>query len=218
MIGIQKIKYTILICIFLHLSGYAKVKHFIKLGTQIPFQYCGSYEMQFHKRFSASVGMGVILPPYDNAIIGIAKIAGLDKNIANLISDAFSFGFVMDTHGRYHFKKGYYTGLYLQSINLYANSTNISGINYEVKIESNLTQFGILFGKNWNLKNKRYMIGTEVSISQNISSSSAIRSPLFDLTGLDDAFSNYTRPYFDKYALVPSINIYWVIKLGELGE
>jgi hypothetical protein len=185
------------------------------LGTQIPFQFCGSYEMQFHKRFSANIGVGLILPPYNQAIVGIATAIGLDKDIASAVEKAFSFGFVYDLHGRYHFKNGIYTGIYIQSVNLFANTSNIYGVALDIQVESRLGQFGISVGKNWQLKNKKFQIGTEFSISQNISSSSIMRSPLSDLVYLDAGFTNYLKPYFDKYAIIPTINVYWVLKLGR---
>lgn len=213
--GGLRLKFAALIMLIASIECQSQVKHSIKFGTQIPFQFCGSYEMQFHKRFSANLGIGFIRPPYTQAIVGIAKAIGLDKDIGSLVEQAFSFGFVYDIHGRYHFKNGCYTGLYLQSVNLFANTSNIYGVTLDVQVESNLGQFGILFGKNWNLKNKRFQIGTEFSISQNISSSSSMRSPLADLTYLDQGFTGYLKPYFDKYAIIPTINVYWVIKLGK---
>jgi hypothetical protein len=212
---LRQIKIITLSLLAASISCFGQLKHSIKLGTQIPFQFCGSYDLQFNKRWSTNIGMGLILPPYNKAIVEIAKAVGLDNDIGNLVGEAFSFGFNLDIHGRYHFKNGIYTGLYLQSVNLYANTSNIYGVTLDVQVESNLYQFGASIGKNWDLKKKRFQIGTEFSISQNISSKSKMRSPLSDLRYLDEGFTEYLKPYFNKYAFIPTINVYWIIKMGK---
>jgi hypothetical protein len=210
-------------------------QHSIKVGTQIPIQYALQYDYQFHPRWSGNAQVGVLTKPYDQAILSILKSLGVDQQIVNVLTSAFNFGVTTQAGVNYHFKKNY-VGITGSWIHLQAADAPISAIeaafgvtvsSYPVRprqttrapvqltLSSDLFGAGILYGRRFTFKNPKIELHTEFSFAKVLASKSYIESEQRSVESLSTLVDNELQSVYVDYGFLPSINVFFVYKLGR---
>ena len=144
-----------------------------------------------------------------------------------MIKDAFRFGLVGEGGINYHFRRNY-VGTFVQVIALHGGDAstalvedyfNTSINSYPTKmgraqtnekylnLKSILYQAGILYGRRFPLKNKRFEIDAEFGMSANVSSKSELTSEVRNLATLSTVVDKELASYYSKYAFVPSLTV-----------
>lgn len=230
---------TFLITTLCFLSILNAQEHELFIGLDIPIQYTAGYQIQF-KKTSTQIQLGAINNPFDNYIIKTIEKFGADKDLMKVIENSFKKGWSFTIKENFKIKKSY-LGIYGQYVNLKAsdlpldllqNYLNIDLypfwpttpiisplINYgnettRIELSSNLFQIGFLYGRQFNLKNPRFSIKTEFSISKNIHTKNSFSSKSPYPNIIYDTLDKDIKETFQEYAYIPSLNIYFVCKLG----
>lgn len=209
----------------------------IKVVAEVPVQFGLVYEGEISKRFSFSLSAGLMTQPNSTLIVNLLEELGTDEEITLMIDDAFKFGYVGEVGINYNFKRNY-IGIFFQIIDLHAGDTPTSLVeNYfgtsissyparngrttstekNLNLSSTLYQAGILYGRRFPLKNKRFEIDTELGISANVGSKSELTSDERNLSALSESVNSELAGYYSGYAFVPSLTLAVVYKLS-VGE
>lgn len=234
----QKLFYLLSTLIFiLHFSANAQ-KHSVKIGTDIPLQYALGYDFQVHHKATAGVKMGILTTPYDDILLGLFELMGGSERILDVIKDGFHNGLIFELGGNYYFKGNQFFGLSGQYIDLRASEAradaietllNIDFSNFPIPlnniapddiiyVNSQLYQLVIRYGWEKQMKNPRFKIRLEVSLSINLSSRSRIKSDLYDISEISDDVNNSLRDFYHQYAYIPTFGIYFVYTLGKIPK
>jgi hypothetical protein len=232
-------KIILIFLVFFAFKTYSQEKS-ILLGTDFPIQYTAGGLLEY-QNFSTQLQFGALTKPYDDVILSVIEGFGADSGIINIVRKAYERGFVFTVKQNYHFKNGIYTGLYLQYLTLHAAETPLDIIesyypefelvtiwnkpfpfNFadrygdevtELQLKSNLLQMGLLVGYRYSIPNSNFELRTELTFSKNIFSSNQFSSqtpyPELLYEKLDEDISET----YTKYAYIPSINLYFVIKI-----
>ena len=206
------------------------------IGTQIPLQYTAGYGYQISNHFSARAQAGFLTQPYDGLIVNSLEAFGLDKYLGRVIKKAFKTGTLLGVGANYHFGKNY-AGVFGQYIHLQGGGItpadalsvyfkqDFSGFDpmglpaFELNMQSNLLNTGILFGHGFQLHNPHFSINTEVGFSKIVASKNTFSSnrSLIDQTALGQniykEIDKEMRAAYWKYGFIPSISIYFVYHL-----
>jgi hypothetical protein len=225
---------VLLLCLSFLLYIQSMAQHSIKVGTQIPIQYAFQYDYQFHPKWSGNVQAGVLTKPYDQVILSLLKSFGVDQEIVNVLTSAFNFGLITQAEVNYHFNKNY-VGVTGSWIHLQAADTPISAVeaafnvsiaSYPLRprqnakspvtltLASDLYNAGILYGRRFTFKNPKIELHTEFSFAKTLGSSSYFDSPQKSLESLSTAVDNELKTDYLDYGYLPSINVFFVYKLG----
>jgi hypothetical protein len=225
---------TLTVLFLLILATHLQAQHSIKVGTQIPLQYAVQYDYQWNKHWSANAQVGVLTKPYDLVILDVLKAFGVDQSIVNVLTNAFNFGVISQVGTNYHFGKNY-VGVTGSWIHLQAADTPISAIqtafnvnvsSYPVRprqnaqtpiamtLSSDLFNAGILYGRRFTFKNPKIELHTEFSFAKTLASSSYVESPQRSLEKLSELIDTELKSDYSSYGYLPSINVFFVYKLG----
>lgn len=183
-------KLYILLFFLLFISLVKAQKHHIMLGTDIPLQYAVGYEFKPAKWVGFQAKAGLLLPPYDQAILGILGLFGVEKGIISIIDGAFKQGNVGQFSINIHASK-WYGSMYTQYFDLNAadvpqnlienyygydlNPLNvpmikipgISGKHVLITMRSELLQAGLGFGRKIVIA-KNVELRLELMVGKNI--------------------------------------------------
>jgi hypothetical protein len=200
----------------------------LQIGSQIPLNYSLGVEHEFGPKFSAAIHFGILTQPYDKAIMGILKSFGTDESLVNTIGDAFNIGYIVQTSLKFNFHKSY-IGLVPSYYYLRANDAPADAIEsyYGITlpfgigskktytIKSNLYNIGLLYGHRFTLKNPHMEIRLELEVVKTAASSSSLWNDSEKLDKISEKVDNKLNGYYMTYGYLPSLNIYWVYKLGR---
>jgi len=214
-------------------------EHSFFIGFDLPIQYTAGYQIQF-ERASTQIQLGAISKPFDNYIIKTIERFGANEGLVEVIENSFKKGWSFTIKENFRIKKSY-LGIYGQYINLKASDLpldllqsylNIDLSSYwpttpiisplidygnettRIKLSSNLFQIGFLYGRQFNFKNPKFAIKTEFSISKNIYTKNTFSSQLPYPQIIYDTLDEDIKETFRTYAYIPSLNIYFVYRLG----
>jgi hypothetical protein len=231
----SKMKNLPLLCLLILIYSSSIGQHSIKAGTQIPIQYALQYDYQFHPKWSGNVQVGVLTKPYDQAILSILKSLGVDQEIVNVLTSAFNFGIITQAGVSYHFKKNYVgiTGawMHLQAADAPVSAVEaafgVSVTTYPIRprqslkspvqltLSSDLFNAGVLYGRRFTFKNPRIELHTEFGFAKTVASKSYIESEQRSVESLSTLVDNELQTDYPNYGYLPSINIFFVYKLGK---
>lgn len=210
-------------------------QHKIKLGSQIPIQYAIQYDYQFHPKWSANAQIGVLTKPYDDVILNVLGVLGVEQEIVNVLNSAFKLGVVAQLGSNYHFGKNY-VGALGSWIHLNAADTpvsaveaafNVSVASYPTRprqsnlnpvsltLASDLYNVGILYGRRFTFANPKIELHTEFSFAKTIASSSYVESTQRALESLSTIVDAELKTTYLDYGFLPSINVFFVYKFGR---
>lgn len=230
---INKYWLTLIICVAF-LPGRAQHSS-LRVMAEVPVQFGLGYEARLSNHFSVALSAGVLTPPNSTLIIDVLKKLGTDEQITLMIKDAFKFGLVGEGGVNYHFRRNY-VGTFVQvialhggdaptalvedyfntSINSYPTTKGRAQTNEKyLNLKSTLYQAGILYGRRFPLKNKRFEIDAEFGMSANVSSKSELTSEVRNLATLSTVVDKELASYYSEYAFVPSLTVCFVYKLGR---
>jgi hypothetical protein len=211
-------------------------QHSIKIGTQFPSQYAVQYDYQFHPKWSANGQVGVLTEPYDQIILSLLQTLGVEKALVSVISNTFKFGTISQLGINHHFKKNYVgvTGswMHLQAANASVASVesafNTTVASYPFRprqttsgpvsltLASDLYNVGALVGHRFTFKNPRIELHTEFSFAKVVGSTSTVESPQKSVETLSALVDQELKTTYLDYGYLPSINVYFVYKLGKI--
>ena len=217
----------------INVNLYAQ-KHAIKIGTDFPLQYAIGYDFQISPKFSAGTKVGILTTPYDEIILGLFKLFGANEKIIDIIGNGYELGGIFELGGNYYFKNHYIT-INGQYVNLQASQARVEVIeelididleklppilNPQIKddvieVKSSLLQAAIRYGWIKQLKNPRFQLRTEVSLSLNITSKTELRSDLYDISNATMVMDKILKEFYHHYAYLPTFNIYLVYFPGR---
>lgn len=216
---ILRITYTILFWLIFNPMVFSQSSR-IQIGTQIPLNYSLGYEYQPNEKFSFNVQGGILTKPYDVTILEILKALGTKNAIIFAIKKSFNFGYVFQPTFKYHFSD-YYIGAAYSFYSLYSNNVEASDLYRRfnmisidlfnsnlIKLKSNLSNAGIVFGRDFELKDPSWKITLEGSIQKTFYSKSKLYSDIGVVTSLSDKVSDELNIYYIEYGYLPSINIF----------
>lgn len=210
-------------------------QHSMKIGTQIPIQYAVQYDYQFHKRWSGNAQVGVLTKPYDNVILDVLNILGVDQEIVSVLKSAFEFGVVSQVGANYHFKKNY-VGAFGSWVHLAAAETPVGAVeaafNVNVRsyptrprqssttpvtltLASDLYNIGVFYGRQFTFSNPRLELHTEFGFGKTLDSSSYVESPQRSLESLSAQVNSELHAIYLDYGFLLSINVFFVYKFGS---
>ena len=235
-------RYLSFVCLFflmgIHFLFAQNTNHFLKIGTQIPYQYNGGAEISVHPRMGVEGKLGILTAPYDKAILSITQWFGVDDTLKKLIDGAFKHGTIIELGANYHFKQ-HYVGIFGQFVRLKAAATPVSiwnsftGLDFaplnpsgdallQLTMKVNLYQLGVVYGHRFAFKNPRWELHTEVGVSKTIASKSILSSnrPRLDAKSEVQALYKEADDYlndeiFIPYVIVPTLNVYVAYKLSK---
>ncbi len=227
----------ILIFMFLFQNSGIAQKHSIKIGTDIPLQYAIGYDFQASQKVSIGAKFGLITTPYDDILLGLFELFGAGERVIEVIRDGYDNGLVFEIGGNYHFKENHLVGLSSQFIDLRASEARADAIetllNFSfsslpgplkniapddiIYVKSSLYQLVIRYGWEKQLKNPRFKIRPEVSLSINLSSNTKVRSDVYDLSDIQDDVDDFMKTFYHNYAYIPTFGIYFIYTFGKLS-
>jgi hypothetical protein len=231
----NQMKNLFLSCLLILICSASIAQHSIKVGTQIPIQYAIQYDYQFHPNWSGNAQVGVLTKPYDQAILSTLKSLGVDQEIVNVLTSAFNFGVITQAGANYHFKKNY-VGITGSWMHLQATDAPVSAVEaafgvsvttypvrprqslrtpVELTLSSDLFNAGILYGRRFTFKNPRIELHTEFGFAKTVASKSYIESEQRSVESLSALVDNELQTDYLNYGYLPSINIFFVYKLGK---
>ena len=214
----------------------AEGRHSLFMGTQVPLQYTAGYEYRFVDRFSANFQAGILTHPYDEAILGIVQLFGVDDSLRSIIDEAFDLGVIVEGGIKYDFTENNYLGAFGRWVHLEGGGTaaellgayfkrDISPLRrsgyrapLELTLQSDLYLFGILYGRRIRFSNPRFELALEFGVSKSFASTSAFESnrPHLDATdavrALYAGLSKDMKSAYREYVYVPTINFFLVWK------
>ncbi len=204
-------------------------RHSIGIHWDLPTQIGGRYDFNFTNWLSGNIQVGILSEPNTSIILNTLEAFGTDQLTMDLIDNAFQFGFVMKEGVNIHFGKNY-SGIYFQQIYLNGEDTPYdivevvldedlsqypllnrrrSGNETSLILDSNLFQFGILFGRRFHLKEEKSFLFAEIGASLNIGSNSRLSSEVRDFTNLNSEIDDYLEGIYSDYAFIPSLTFGW---------
>jgi hypothetical protein len=206
----------------------------LKVMAEVPLQFGVGYEGSVTKRFSVALSVGVLTPPNSTLIIDVLKDLGTDPDITAMIQETFKLGIVGKMGINYNFKRNYIGGVF-EVVGLQAGDVSTSlvekhyGVNLEnyprkgkattttndLTLRSTLYQAGVLYGRRFPFRNKRYEIDTEFAFTANIGSKSTLYSNSRNVSSLSSAVNAELSGYYSSYAFVPSLLVAFVYKLNK---
>ena len=216
-------------------------QHHVIIGSDIPLQYAVGYEYKPVRWLGIQTKAGLLLAPYDQAILGIMELLGVEQGIIKMINESFNFGSIAQLGVNFHAKKWYYT-IHAQFISLnasdvpsnlienyygynlrpidFANSMSLSRRGVEITMKSNLLQAGVGFGRKialnkWAELRLELMAGKNVWSNTNINVNNVkgtVYGLLFDEEDLKNELENDLEETFKKHAYTPSVNAYLTFK------
>ncbi len=218
-----------------HQSGRSSKSH-ILIGTQFPLQFTAGYSYRFSNRVSTRAQAGIITKPYSGFIVSAMEALGMDKYLARIIKKTFQSGAIYGVGPNYHLGKNY-VGVYGQYLHLKGGGIkpadalslyfkkdftelDISGLPvFEFSMQSNMVNAGVLFGRQFQLRNPRFAVNGEVGLSKivasnnNFSSNRSIVDRIPFIQNLYKEIDTEIQDAYWKYGFVPTINLYLVYHL-----
>lgn len=206
------------------------------VGTQIPLQFTAGYEHRLSSKWSTRVQAGFVTKPYSGFIVDAMEAYGMDKYLSRVIRKSFQSGVVFGLGPNFHFGKNYLglTGQYMRlkaggitpadalSIHFQRDFSQFD-LNalpaFEFTMQSNIINAGLLFGRQFLLRNPRFAINAEAGIAKIIASKNSFSSnrPVVDQTGfaanLYKELDQEMRSAYWKHGFIPTINLYLVYRL-----
>ena len=232
-------KMTLLFNILYFFGVLNAQEHALFFGFDLPIQYTAGYQIQFNQT-STQIHLGAISKPFDNYTIKTIEKFGANEDLVEVIENSFKKGWSFTIKENFKIKKSY-LGIYGQYINLKASDLPLDLLqNYlnidlssnwptipiilplldygnettRIELNSNLFQFGFLYGRQFSLRNPKFAIKTEFSISKNIYTKNSFSSISPYPRSIYDTLDEDIKEAFRAYAYIPSLNIYFVYRLG----
>jgi hypothetical protein len=224
-------------CLLLVLINSAVIaqKHSLKLGTDIPLQYAIGYDFQVSQKVSVGAKFGLITTPYDEILLGLFELFGANERVIEVIRNGFDKGLVFELGGNYHLKGNHLVGLSGQYVDLRASEARADAIETLLNIsfsslhgplknivpddiiylKSSLYQLVFRYGWEKQLKNPRFKIRPEVSLSINLGSNTNIRSDLYDVSEVEDDVNKSLKEFYHRNAYIPTFGLYFVYTFGK---
>lgn len=210
-------------------------KHSVKIGTDIPLQYAIGYDYQISQRFSTGIKFGVLTTPYDEILLGLFELFGANENVIEVIKNGYEYGLILELGGNYHFGKNHLIGLSGQFIDLRSSQARAEaietmlGIDFSdlpgpiqdaapddiYSVKSNLYQLVVRYGWTKQLKNPRFKIRPEVSLSINLSSYTQVQSDEYDISDIQDDVNDFMKTFYHHYGYIPTFGVYFVYTFGK---
>lgn len=205
-------------------------------GTQIPLQFTVGFEYRLSRQLSARVQAGIISKPYSGFVVDAMEAYGMDKYLARVIRKSFRGGTVLGLGTNFHFRKNY-LGLFGQYMRLNAGGItpadalsihfkkdfsefNLNGLPvFEFTMQSNMINAGLLFGRQFHLRNPRFAINAEAGIAKIVASKNSFSSnrKIVDQTrfasNLYKELDEEMRSAYWKHGFIPTLNLYLVYRL-----
>jgi hypothetical protein len=218
------------------LSGTPAFKSSLFAGTQIPLQFTAGYERRLSKRMSARVQAGFMTKPYSGFIVDAMEAYGMDEYLSRVIRKSFQSGIVFGFGPNFHFGKNY-LGLSGQYMRLKAGGItpadalsihfqkdfsqfDINGLPaFEFTMQSNIINAGLLFGRQFQLRNPRIAINAEAGIAKIVASKNSFSSnrSIVDQTrfaaNLYKELDEEMRSAYWKHGFIPTLNLYLFYRL-----
>ena len=205
-------------------------------GTQIPLQFTAGYEHRLSRRLSARVQAGFVSKPYSGFIVDAMEAYGMDEYLSRVIRKSFQSGIVFGLGPNFHFGKNYLSvfGQYMRlkgggitpadalSIHFKKDFSqfDINGLPaFEFAMQSNIINAGLLFGRQFHLRNPRFAIKAEAGIAKIIASKNSFSSNRNIVDGTRFASNLYKeldeemRSAYWKHGFIPTLNLYLVYHL-----
>lgn len=206
------------------------------IGTQVPLQFTAGYGYRFSNRLSVRAQAGFITKPYSGFVVDAMEAFGMDTYLSRVIKKAFKNGLVFGVGPAYHFGNNY-LGVYGQymylkgggitpadALSVYFKKDftafDVTGLPaFEFSMQSDMANVGALYGHEFGLRNPRFSINGEVSLSKIVASKNSFSSnrTLIDQTSfarniyaeIDKEMQNA----YWKYGFIPTLNLYLVCRL-----
>ena len=235
----KKIIYSIILILFCFPKLVSSQSQSIKLGTEIPTQYALGYEDRFHEGFAVHGQIGFLFYPYDKMMLSLFEGYGADRNMVAVLEANFETGMIIEFGANYFFSKQTrknYAGPFCQWVNLFKSNIPDYVINdaFDVDLNtypigpipksmsdepltlsSHFLQVGLLVGRRFSFYKKPDIeLHVELALSKNVYSNSVLASDYRYLGGLIDDVNITLKDFYKKYALIPSLNIYFIYKLN----
>jgi hypothetical protein len=221
---------SLLVALFLF-ALKAQAQHQIKAGTDLPLQYGIAYQYTPDFGIGGGLKFGILTEPHNQIILAIMKALGTKQDIIDLIDNSFKHGLILDGSSSWNWKKNYF-GLNLVYINLkagqvpldivnnyYGIDLNTYGLGYlfsqdqmQIQLSSDLLQFGIHFGRRISL-NDKLELQIEIGLNKNIGSTNNLTSDFPYPSLVFDPIAQDLHSTYKKYAIIPSLGIYFVYNI-----
>ena len=210
----------------------------LKVIAEVPLHFGVGYEGRIAGGFSAGGSLGILTSPNSDLIITYLRIIGTDEELVLIIDDAFQLGWVGEINVNYNFKRNY-VGIFSQAIGAQAGDVDSELIedyfgveldDYPVRpggssapertltVRTRLYQLGLLYGRRFPLKDKRFEIDAEVGLSLNIGSTSKVYSDNRDFSALNERINVALQGFYNDYAYIPSAAVMFVYKFARARD
>lgn len=205
-------------------------------GTQIPLQFTVGYEYRLSKVLSARAQAGFVGQPYSGFIVDAMEAFGMDKYLSQVIRKSFEGGVVIGAGPNFHFGKNY-IGVFGQYMRLKTGGiTPADALSIQFKkdfsqfdvtglpvfvfnMQSSMFNTGLLYGRQFTLRNPRFAINAEAGIAKVVASKNNFSSnrSLIDrtrfATNLYRELDEEIRSAYWKHGFIPTLNLYFVYHL-----
>lgn len=227
-------------CFCIGLPFFAKTQsRSIKVGLELPTQLSIGIEERFHEAYCVYGQIGLVTFPLDKATIGLMKIWNAPDNLLKVMEPAYRLGMVLNLGASYYFSRSTrmnYCGPVIQWFRL-ANAdipekpvndyfeVDLSGPDFPLgpipismskeplTLKSNYLQLGMVIGQKINFyRQDRRELRIELAMNKNIYSRHTIESDYRYLGSFQKRFNNEFKDMYKKFAIFPSINIYYIYK------
>ncbi|MCF8297187.1 MAG: hypothetical protein K9J13_06550 [Saprospiraceae bacterium] len=225
--------------LLLKFSGFGQSQS-LKVGAELPLNYSIGLENRFSEGFAVYGQIGALLFPFNYTSLGMMETYGGNKGMTDILESNFRSGLVIGTGANYFFSKQTrknYAGPFLQYFNMFKADISDHVINdyFDVDLNSyasgaiprniskepltlttNFMQVGFLYGRRiFFYKKTNIELHTEFGISKTFYSNSRIDSDfrIFSVA-LKDEVNNSIDEYYKKYALLTTLNIYFIYKFN----
>jgi hypothetical protein len=210
----------------------------LKIIAEFPLHFGIGYEGQIGAGFSAGGSLGVMTSPNSDLIITYLRFIGTEEELVLIIEDAFQLGIVGEVNVNYNFKRNY-IGIFSQAIGAQAGDVapelvedyfdvnledyplkpgGTSGPERNLTVRTRLYQLGLLYGRRFPLKDKRFEIDAEVGLSANIGSTSKFYSDNRDFSELNERVNVELQTFYKEYAFIPSVGVMFVYKFARARD
>jgi hypothetical protein len=210
----------------------------VKAIAEFPLHFGIGYEGHIGKRFSVGGSMGVLTSPNSDLIITYLRFIGTEEELVLMIEDAFQLGIVGELNVNYNFQRNY-IGMFFQAIGAQAGDVDpqlvqdyfdvdlqdyplkpggTSGPERNMTIRTRLYQLGLLYGRRFPLKDKRFEIDAEVGMSANVGSASKVYSDNRDFSELNERINIELKTFYKEYAFIPSLGVMFVYKFARARD
>lgn|GEM_PF-6918239 len=160
---------------------------------------------------------------------------GATERAIELIRNGYELGLIVELGGNYYFGKNHLVGLSGQFIDLRASEARADAIETLLNIDfsnlpgpikniapddviyikSSLYQLVLRYGWEKQLKNPRFKIRPEVSLSINLSSTTKISSDMYDVSEVEDDVDEFMKMFYHHHAYIPTFGIYFIYTFGK---